>query len=134
LWVLAAAVYLFLITPVDMLVVRYNVRRILEGDPAPSVEISFHPIDADGVLQFRPLLECRDVTIREGVRALIAQWQYELERRESSNQSLGWTTYQIAAETLLRDLREHHNLAPYNDLEARQMALKNLREYAFQWY
>ena len=43
LWALGFFVYLYVVLPVDLVVMRYNVRRIMEGDPAPSVQISVHP-------------------------------------------------------------------------------------------
>ena len=39
-------VYLFALTPVDYLVHQYNVRRIMAGDSAPSVQITEHPTGA----------------------------------------------------------------------------------------
>ncbi len=73
LWALALVVYLFALTPVDAICVRYNVWRILAGDPAPSVQISVHPIGPEGVLLLEPLLGSDDAIIREGVRAMLAQ-------------------------------------------------------------
>ena len=54
LWTLAIAIYLFALTPVDTLVHTYNVRQILAGDLAPSVQISVHPISAEGYLVLGP--------------------------------------------------------------------------------
>ena len=73
LWTVAIAIYLYAVIPVDPLVHTYNVRRILSGDPAPSVQISVHPIDSAGVLVLFPLLESDDALLREGVRALLAE-------------------------------------------------------------
>jgi hypothetical protein len=72
LWALALALYLLALWPTDMIVHYYNVRRILTGDPAPSVQISVHPINSEGVLQLLPLVECDDAIIRDGVRAMLA--------------------------------------------------------------
>ena len=44
LWTVAMAVYVYSVIPVDVVVVQYNVHRILAGDPAQSVQISVHPI------------------------------------------------------------------------------------------
>ena len=55
-------------SPVDAIAQGYNVRRILSGDPAPSVQISVHPISAEGVPTLLPLLHCDDEIIRKGVR------------------------------------------------------------------
>ena len=35
LWALAITICLFALTPIDMIVMNYNVNRILSGDPAP---------------------------------------------------------------------------------------------------
>ncbi len=78
LWALAAAFYLYALTPVDLIVMRYNVARILAGDPAPSVQVSVHPIDAEGIRELFPLIECRDEIIREGVKALLARRESEM--------------------------------------------------------
>ena len=72
LWTVAIAVYLYSLMPVDVLVVRYNARRILAGDSAPSVQISVHPISAEGLLHLPPLLDCEDDIVREGVTAYLA--------------------------------------------------------------
>jgi hypothetical protein len=73
LWTLVLATYLLAVLPVDALVHSYNVRRILAGDPAPSVQIMVHPIRASGVLVLTPLANCNDEIIRDGVRALLAE-------------------------------------------------------------
>ena len=67
-WTVALAVYLYGVLPVDWIVIDYNVRRILSGDSAPSVQITEHPISSEGVLRLAPLLECDDTLVREGVR------------------------------------------------------------------
>ena len=67
------AVYLYSVTPVDVFVVQYNVRRILAGDAAPSVQISVHPISAEGVLCLPPLTQCDDAIVRQGVCAYLAE-------------------------------------------------------------
>ena len=59
LWTVAIAVYVYSVIPVDVFVMQYNVRRILAGDSAPSVQISVHPISAEGVLCLPPLTQCR---------------------------------------------------------------------------
>ncbi|MCH7685882.1 MAG: DUF4173 domain-containing protein, partial [Planctomycetes bacterium] len=73
LWTLAVALYLLALTPMDRFVVGYNVRRILEGDPAPSVQISVHPINSEAILLLQPLLKSDDEIICEGVQALLAK-------------------------------------------------------------
>jgi hypothetical protein len=135
LWTLALAVYMFLLTPVDAIVVKYNVGRILAGDPAPSVQISVHPISNDGVLLLLPLLETDDATIREGVRAMLAQREDDAEAAAERRESLGWTSYQISEGVVLERLRaERHRLTDYRERLRRDAALKRFHEYAYQWY
>jgi hypothetical protein len=135
LWALALAIYLFALTPVDTLAHRYNVRRILSGDPAPSVQISVHPISSEGILVLSPLLNCRDELIREGVRAMLADRLDQAERFERRCRILGWTAYQHSDRLLLDHLRTlRADLAEYEDPQRRAAAIKAFDEYAYQWY
>ncbi|HEV3022766.1 MAG TPA: DUF4153 domain-containing protein, partial [Pirellulales bacterium] len=135
LWTLALAVYLFVLTPVDAVVVECNVRRILAGDSAPSVQISVHPTSNDGALLLLPLLETDDATIREGVRAMLAQREDDAEAAAERRESLGWTSYQISESVVLERLRaERHRWTDYGDPQRRDAALKRFHEYAYQWY
>ena len=135
LWTLAITIYLFAVTPIDMIVVNYNVRRVLSGDPAPSVQISVHPISSEGVLLLQPLLSCDDKTIREGVRAMLAQRQEDAEELAQRRQQQGWTSFQIADEVLLQELRAASSRwAEYIDRGKRDSALKRFHDYAYQWY
>ena len=127
--------YLFAITPVDAIVVRYNVWRILGGDPAPSVEISVHPINAEGVLYLQPLLDCDNEIIREGARALLAQHHQQAEERAQRRQQEGWSSFQYAEHIMLTGLRAASNeWEIYKQHDQRRAALKRFRDYAYQWY
>lgn len=135
LWALALTVYLFALAPVDMLVHRYNVRRILAGDPAPSVQISVHPVDSEGVPILLPLVECDNATIREGVRAMLAARLDEADSLAEQRREQGWTTFQAADRLMLQRLRaESGKWAEYQDLAKRKAARKAFDDYAFQWY
>lgn len=135
LWTLAVAVYLFAVIPVDPLVHTYNVRRILDGDPAPSVQISVHPIDSAGVLVLFPLLESDNAIIREGVRALLAERAVRLDAVISEQRQSGWTSYQIADCVLYDELqRRRSDWVAYADAPAREAARERFDEYAYQWY
>ncbi len=140
LWALAAAFYLYALTPVDLIVMRYNVSRILAGDPAPSVQISVHPIDAEGVRELFPLMECRDETIREGVKALLAQRESTMaaEDQRKGNAFSNWeqlTAIQFAEEALLRELNnDRDRMKPYSGPVKREEAWERFRKYAYQWY
>jgi hypothetical protein len=135
LWTVAIAVYLYAMVPVDTFVVRYNVNRILAGDPAPSVQVSVHPIGSEGVLSLLPLLECEDQLIREGVRALLAQRLSDMNQRLDMRERWGWSAYQIADRRVANRLqREHDELEIYDDSSRRQSALQRFHDYAYRWY
>jgi hypothetical protein len=135
LWTLALAVYLFAMTPVDAIVVQYNVRKILAGDPAPSVQISVHPIGPEGLLLLVPLLDCDDSIIREGVRAMLAERDEEAEAAAERRRALGWTAYQLAEDRVLKRLRaDRFRWAAYRDGPLRAEALSRFKKYAYQWY
>jgi len=135
-WTVALAVYLFALTPVDAIVVSYNVRRILAGDPAPSVQISVHPISAEGVTLLRPLVNCDDPIIREGVLAILAQRDEKATAEATANRKKGWTTFQIADRTVRKELLEYREYwANYQaDAVSRDKALRRFHDYAYQWY
>ncbi len=135
LWTVALATYLLALTPVDRMVHTYNVRRVLAGDPAPVVQISVHPISADGYLVLHPLVESEDQIIREGIRALLAERAREAEAAAEKNARLGWTTFQAAEYLLLDHLRSiKTDWEVYADPADRADALARFHEYAYQWY
>jgi hypothetical protein len=130
LWALALAIYLFALTPIDRLVTGYNTRRIMGGDPAPSVQISVHPIGPEGILRLLPLLECDDEIIREGVHALLFHRLQEYEELSREREELGWTARQLADNRVLEGLRR----ARLQSARQQPDALQRFYEYAHQWY
>jgi Arc/MetJ-type ribon-helix-helix transcriptional regulator len=135
LWTLAAAVLLFAITPVDAIVHTFNVRRVLAGDLAPSVQISVHPISAEGILVLPPLLECDDPIIREGIRALLAQRAMDSARLAAEQGQFNWTAYQGADAMLQKQLAATQSRwSEYQDDAKRRAALKRFHAYVYQWY
>jgi len=135
LWTLAIACYLFALTPVDTLVHTYNVRRILAGDLASSVQISVHPISAEGYLVLGPLVDCQDRTIRDGVRAMLAEREIQSQREAFQRRQLGWTSWQLSEEALRQRLSTQNSAwGDMADSVARKAALDSFREYAYQWY
>lgn len=141
LWALAAAIFLYALTPVDLIVMRYNVARILSGDPAPSVQISVHPIDAEGLRELLPLMDCHDDLIRDGVKSLLARTldQLAAEDQRTANAYSAWedlSAVQLATDALLNELSNDRNrMTPYGgDLAKRQEAWDRFQKYAYQWY
>lgn len=134
LWTLAIAVYLLAMTPLDTIVVSYNVKRILAGDPAPAVQISVHPINAEGILLLQPLLDSDNETIREGVRALLAEYHDEAELN-ARRQKKSWTAYQWADRIALDELRKNEKRwEQYTHPGSRKPVLKRFHNYAYQWF
>lgn len=135
LWTLAFAIYLYAVLPVDAWVMRHNVRRVLSGDLTPSVQISVHPTTSEGVLELLPLVHCENEIIREGVRAALAQKQNDLQKLAADRQKLGWTSYQIADDHLLKVLIESQDSwSAYQDGTQRSNAITRFYDYAWQWF
>lgn len=135
LWALAGAVYLFVLTPVDVIVHSYNVRQVLVGDLAPAVQISVHPISAEGYLVLEPLTHCDHAIIRDGVRAMLAERFIQEQELAMERKNLGWTTWQLCDNLLLHRFHETSaELQPFLDETKRDAALKEFRKYAYQWY
>lgn len=137
---LAAAIFLYALTPVDLIVMRYNVSRILSGDPAPSVQISVHPIDAEGSHELWPLVDCQDETIREGVKAMLAHRKDALAA-EDQRTKIAYSTWeqlteiQLSEQALLQELNHNYDrLKLYSDSAKRQEAWERFQKYAYQWY
>ncbi len=130
---LAVAIYLYSITPVDALVMQYNVRRILTGDSAPAVQIGFHDIDSEGLLCLLPLVDCHDELVREGIKALLTEHLAAGYLHASRNKPLGWTAYQHADQRLHKQL--HAAIGQWPDYgNQTKVTLDRFRKYVYQWY
>lgn len=135
LWTLAIAIYLYSVTPVDAIAMQYNVRRILAGDSAPSVQISVHPISAEGFLMLPPLVDCNDPVVRDGLKAMLADRLDEAESQLRHRDEDGWTARQIADQRLLEQLRAASgNWSDLVDQRKRRVALDAFHKYAYQWF
>ncbi len=133
---LAVTVYAFAVTPIDLIVVRYNVDRILAGHLAPAVQISVQSIDTQGVAQLTPLLQCNDETIRNGVAAYLSEEAEELARLEAERSKQDWTTFQWSDRSASARLRSHRNTwqAYDQDETLRRKTLDEFTQYVQQWY
>ncbi len=135
LWTLGMAIFLYAVIPVDLLVHQYNVRRILAGDLAPSVQISVHPIDSGGILALHPLMKCGDEAIREGIKAMLAERAIRVEEIELKRLNENWTSFQLADRLLAAQLEKRTaDWAVYLDAAKREAALRRYRDYAYRWY
>jgi hypothetical protein len=133
LWTLGLAIYLYAITPLDYLAMRYNVSRILKGDSAPSVQITEHPISTEGLLALFPLSDASDSLVKQGVAALLADRRFELENRHETYRS--WTAYQLSDRLFLEQMnREPAATIRFADENSRRVAWRRFKTYAYQWY
>lgn len=135
LWTVSFAAYLYTVLPVDAFVNSYNVRRVLRGDPAPSVQISVHPTSAEGYLQLEPLIHCDNKTIRQGIRAMLDEKLRQAHDAAVHRQARGWTAYQLAEDRLLEQLQAASSQWENDeDRQGRAGSLEDFRKYAYQWY
>lgn len=136
LWTVSFAAYLYFILPVDRWITQYNVQRVLVGDLAPVVQISEHPLSAEGYLELAPLLKCQDITIRNGITAMLALRLGEAEKYEVWRRDAGWTGGQIAEAQLLKQWMAIPDiLASQGMIESsRDSDMSAFRKYAYQWY
>jgi hypothetical protein len=135
LWTVTFAAYLYCVLPVDAFVTQYNVRRILNGDPAPSVQIIAHPTSAEGLLQLFPLLECDNTAIRDGVSAMLAS-EFSSRRGVPDVVTRHWTAFQFADHSLLERLEAESArwTTEVKSATASMDAINAFRDYAWQWY
>lgn len=132
---LALAIYLFALTPVDAFVHRYNVGQILSGHLAPAVQITEHPVNAEGMLLLTPLVESKDPIIREGIRAMLAERALESDNSRHLADVIHWSAWQGCDVALRQDLeRIKSKWEPYRDCDLRQQAIDQFKVYAYQWY
>ncbi len=131
----ALTVALYSVFPVDYVAHRYNASRINTGYLHPSVMIAVKPIDDEGVFPLLQLVDVGDTKIREGVRAILAERQSQIED-DSAQSSWHWTRYQASTDMLYRELAKNQAVwANYlRAPETRARAIAEFREYAMQWY
>ncbi len=132
---LSLAVVLYCLFPVDYIAHRYNAARVADGYLKPSVMIAVKPIDDEGVFPILDLVDHSDVIIREGVRAMLAERQRQIESY-SQDTPWHWHRYQYSKARLYRLLDQNKSKwSDYvNDPEARQQATTKFEDYAMQWY
>ncbi|TWU42618.1 hypothetical protein Poly41_09160 [Novipirellula artificiosorum] len=132
---LALTVIAYSLFPVDWVAHRYNTSQVNRGYLHPSVMIAVKPIDNEGFLALIPLTDHSDEIIREGVLAMLASRQSELEGGLQAN-AKHWTSYQASEVILLKRLRaKQSKWAAYLNAPALQAAARNrFEDYAMQWY
>jgi hypothetical protein len=80
-------------------------------------------------------VDCQDATIREGVRAMLAERHDEAQSLARTRKRLGWTTWQLADQRVLDELRRQgKRWSSMSDLGTRREARQKFDAYAYQWY
>ena len=132
-WVLSFVIYLYITLPVDILVHRYNVKRIMAGSPEPCVQISEHPISIDAIPQLIPLLDCEYPIIVDGVQATLRS---QLQRLESiDHKSQHWTGYQFGTQHAFRALKNAESRLNMSASDSKTLSdVEKYREFAMKWW
>lgn len=131
LWALVLAVWVYAMVPVDGMAASYNVRKIQQNDLAACMQIGVQPLDLEGVLAILPLLDSPVVEIREGVAAIVVEWQEELGKRHNSITHRHWTTQQAAEEHALREFERVRDKIPANMGAAERW---RFYDFAYKYY
>jgi hypothetical protein len=136
LWAVAFAVFFFLLLPIDMFVVKYNVSQIMAGKAAPAVQISVQEISDDGLPFLLPLLDAPNKRIRDGVIAFLAKRDAQLKFNLSVETDYGWPTTQFARRWADQELeaKRLHWITLDPSSSKVQQRWKAFQQYVYQWY
>lgn len=126
----AIAVYLYAVAPVDHWVMSYNVRQIMAGNLAPSVQISHHPTSTEGMLLLFPLLKCPDPIIRDGIAEMLVDYDAKLNRQRVPH----WSAYQLADAQFRRSANEGPVETRLSSVKFTSGAAARFKQYSYQWY
>ncbi|MCC9600662.1 DUF4173 domain-containing protein [Stieleria sp. JC731] len=126
---------LLAIFPSDWVAHRYNSARVLDGYLHPSVMVAVKSKDEFGYLAILPLVDAEDQIIRDGVRAMLAERQIEIERKTASKQ-WHWTMFQWGTDLLYpRLIANESKLRTYlDDGDKRLKAINTFIYYSKRWY
>ena len=116
-WVAGLMLWILSVLPVDVLIHRYNVHAILNGNPAPIVQITAHAFSNECLNELVPLCDSDDPLVAAGIRQLLTERQAELEeeikRQEttepndaSSQSGTAWTDRQWYRASVLNRLHD----------------------------
>ncbi len=133
-WLVAAAGYLWLVSPIDRIVQSYNVREILDGNQGPVAQIARCQFSDESISALLPLCELPDQVIREGALAIVADQFQRLQATMAVRAEMDWTSRQLGANQTYNDLQQ---FAARHDLvaacETGEQATDRLRQFAQQW-
>lgn len=128
LWVVALAMFCFSLLPVDSVVHSYNVSRIMDGNPAPVVQITAHPLDDECLPVLIPLCRSENTLVKEGIQGMLTLRQRDLQTAVSTGEELGWTAWQRHKQNSLDQLRAE--AGQWNTFASRKAATDALTKLA----
>jgi len=139
-WSVLAVIFIGLVFPFDGCVSHHNVSRVMKGDLAPSVflfpdRFSSQSWSAEEhYLASLPLLESDDEIIREGAKALFAEY-YSSVKRERHYEGYQWTAFQWSRYLLMNTLesRQTEFQMYLDDAVKKQEAIEVFRRHAKRW-
>ena len=104
----------------------------MDGDLAPSCQIGWHPIDAQGILALEPLLNCGDETVRDGIRSLyvLRQWEFE----NPANDERHWTAWQAVDSRVSEAFERSTMQLDGMNTDDAEVTFEEFRQYVYQWY
>lgn len=136
LWIVSVAAFVFVVLPVDSLIHRYNVRQILNGNPAPIVQITEHPLDNEALPILLPLCEAEDGRIRFGMQAMLLNRLDTLQIRHEEDEAAGWTAWQKSTnDSRLALQAAEPDWTAFRSPQERNIAWRELKDFAFaNWW
>lgn len=129
------AVVLYCLFPVDFIAHQYNASQVSGGYLEPAVMIAVKPIDDEGVFPLLSLADHPDEIIRDGVCAMLADRQRQIETY-SRDTPWTWHRYQYSKTLLYRKLVDDESkwMRYLRDSASSELAIKRFQDYAMQWY
>jgi hypothetical protein len=134
-WSVLAIILIGYVFPFGWYVSQHNVSRVMKGDTLPSIFL--FPLHMESMpehyLASLPLLESEDKIIREGAKAIFAD--YYLSQKSHSDWGYQWTAFQWARSVLDKKLElRKEDLQIYLDNgEQRKQTIKEFRQYTNRW-
>jgi hypothetical protein len=139
-WSVLAIIFIAYIFPFDGYISHYNVSRVMKGDILPAIFLfpsHFFPSQGDQsehYLASFPLLESEDEIIREGARAIFAEYYLLLEYNHW-NWGYQWTAFQ-GSQSILKsrlEARKEELQVYLNDSSKGKEAIRNFRQHTKRW-
>lgn len=136
LWVVSLALFVFVTLPVDSLIHRCNVRQILNGNPAPIVQITQHPVNAEALPVLLPLCNADDDRIRNGIQAMLQTRLHALQEKHDKEEAAGWTAWQRSINNSRIELESaQQDWIHFQSIQQRNTAWLELKAFAFaNWW